>query len=248
MISILAPAKLTLSLEITGVRSDGYHLLKAEMVSVSLMDKLEISEGKGISVTHQYPNQPWKFPNDNSVPEDDNNLVSSALKLLKRQVAVSINKKIPPGAGLGGGSSDAAAILRWAGHKDLISASKIGADVPFCIQGGRALVSGIGEKVKRVSHLEKDFTLLIPPFSCSTKAVFQHWDKLGGPKGDNGNDLEPAAVDLYPDLRKWRDLLGDSTGIRPRLAGSGSTWYVEGAFPKEGLHVVSSMPNEEFDD
>ena len=67
MISILAPAKLTLSLEITGVRSDGYHLLKAEMVSVSLMDKLEISEGEGISVTHQYPNQPWKFPNDNSV-------------------------------------------------------------------------------------------------------------------------------------------------------------------------------------
>ena len=105
-------------------------------------------------------------------------------------------------------------------------------------------MSGIGENIKKMNYKKQDFTLLIPPFSCSTKAVYEHWDYLGGPKGDHGNDLEPAAVSLYPELGKWRDLLGDTTGAQPRLAGSGSTWYVEGAFPKEGLHVVSSIPKQ----
>ena len=248
MVSIIAPAKLTLSLEIIGVRTDGYHLIKAEMVSLDLIDTLQISEGDEIEVQTDYPYQPWEFPEETSVPEDDNNLVAKALTLTGRKVAVRINKRIPPGTGLGGGSSNAAAVLRWDKYEDLKCAAQIGADVPFCINGGRALVSGIGENIKKMSYKKQDFTLLIPPFSCSTKAVYEHWDHLGGPKGDHGNDLEPAATSLYPELNKWRDLLGDATGKQPRLAGSGSTWFVEGAFPKEGLHVVSSMPRQNFGD
>ena len=248
MVSIMAPAKLTLSLEITGVRTDGYHLIKAEMVSLDLIDTLQISEGDEIEVQTDYPYQPWEFPEETSVPEDDNNLVAKALTLTGRKVAVRINKRIPPGTGLGGGSSNAAAVLRWDKYEDLKCAAQIGADVPFCINGGRALVSGIGENIKKMSYKKQDFTLLIPPFSCSTKAVYEHWDHLGGPKGDHGNDLEPAATSLYPELNKWRDLLGDATGKQPRLAGSGSTWFVEGAFPKEGLHVVSSIPRQNFGD
>jgi 4-diphosphocytidyl-2-C-methyl-D-erythritol kinase len=248
MVSIMAPAKLTLSLEIIGVRTDGYHLIKAEMVSLDLIDTLQISEGDEIEVQTDYPYQPWEFPEETSVPEDDNNLVAKALTLTGRKVAVRINKRIPPGTGLGGGSSNAAAVLRWDKYEDLKCAAQIGADVPFCINGGRALVSGIGENIKKMSYKKQDFTLLIPPFSCSTKAVYEHWDHLGGPKGDHGNDLEPAATSLYPELNKWRDLLGDATGKQPRLAGSGSTWFVEGAFPKEGLHVVSSIPRQNFGD
>ena len=248
MVSIMAPAKLTLSLEIIGVRTDGYHLIKAEMVSLDLIDTLQISEGDEIEVQTDYPYQPWEFPEETSVPEDDNNLVAKALTLTGRKVAVRINKRIPPGTGLGGGSSNAAAVLRWDKYEDLKCAAQIGADVPFCINGGRALVSGIGENIKKMSYKKQDFTLLIPPFSCSTKAVYEHWDNLGGPKGDHGNDLEPAATSLYPELNKWRDLLGDATGKQPRLAGSGSTWFVEGAFPKEGLHVVSSIPRQNFGD
>ena len=246
MVSIMAPANLTLSLEIIGVRIDGYHLIKAEMVSLDLIDTLQISEGDEIEVQTDYPYQPWEFPEETSVPEDDNNLVAKALTLTGRKVAVRINKRIPPGTGLGGGSSNAAAVLRWDKYEDLKCAAQIGADVPFCINGGRALVSGIGENIKKMSYKKQDFTLLIPPFSCSTKAVYEHWDHLGGPKGDHGNDLEPAATSLYPELNKWRDLLGDATGKQPRLAGSGSTWFVEGAFPKEGLHVVSSIPRQHF--
>ena len=248
MVLILAPAKLTLSLEIIGVRSDGYHLIKAEMVSLDLVDTLNISEGQGIEVQTNYPNQPWEFPKETLVPEDDNNLVADALSLIGRKASVRINKKIPPGTGLGGGSSNAAAVLRWGKYEDLKCAVEIGADVPFCINGGRALVSGIGENVEKMSYKKQEYTLLIPSFSCSTKAVYEHWDQLGGPKGDHGNDLEPAATSLYPELNKWRDLLGNTTGQEPRLAGSGSTWYVEGAFPKRGLHVVSSIPRQKFGD
>jgi len=243
MIYLYAPAKLTLSLEIEGLRDDGYHLVKAEMVSLDLMDELEINEdgGKGIAVSSEYLSQPWGFDKESSVPNNENNLVFKALDLLNVEMSVYIRKRIPPGAGLGGGSADAAAVLRWGGFKDLIAASQLGADIPFCLQGGRAFVAGIGEKISPIAYKEQTFTLLMPPISCSTVAVYEHWDRIGGPRGDNGNDLEPAVIDLYPELKKWRDQLGEATGVRPRLAGSGSTWFVEGSFPQEGHHVVSTI-------
>jgi len=244
MVNLYAPAKLTLSLEIKGIRDDGYHLIEAEMVSLDLMDELEIHDDEGggcIEVSTEYLNQPWGFDTESSVPDNENNLVSKALNLLNTEKSVYIRKKIPPGTGLGGGSADAAAVLRWGKFEDLVAASRLGADVPFCLQGGRAIVAGIGEKITPVAHREQTFTLLIPPFSCSTVEVYEHWDRIGGPRGDNGNDLEPAVMDLYPELEKWRDQLGEATGVSPRLAGSGSTWFVEGSFPQKGHHVVSTI-------
>ena len=67
---------------------------------------------------------------------------------------------------------------------------------------------------------------------------------MGGPTGDNGNDLEPAALEVAPELARWRDELSDSAGTRARLAGSGSTWFVEGAHPGEGRVVARTTPPE----
>jgi 4-diphosphocytidyl-2-C-methyl-D-erythritol kinase len=128
--------------------------------------------------------------------------------------------------------------LRWAGCDDLEVAASIGADVPFCLVGGRARVAGIGEAVEPLPFQDRTFTLLTPPLAASTVEVYRRWDELGGPVGDNGNDLEPAALSVVPDLARWRDELGDAAGLTPRLAGSGSTWFVEGAFPGAGRLVT----------
>ena len=90
---------------------------------------------------------------------------------------------------------------------------------------------------------EWTFTLLTPPVHCATEAVYRAWDDLGGPTGDNGNDLEPAALAVEPRLAEWRDRLGDATGATPVLAGSGSTWFVEGAHPAvPDAVVVRTVP------
>ena len=230
---ILAPAKLTVSLRITGVRPDGYHLIDAEMVSLDLADRLTISEhGAGVTYSGTH--------GADIAPGVD--LVSQALDLVRTQAEVRVEKLIPVGGGLGGGSSDAAAILYWAGLDDLTAAAGIGADVAFCIRGGRARVTGIGEIVDPLPYEERTYTLVFPPFECSTPAVYRRWDELGGPRGDNGNDLEPAALDLEPRLEEWRDRLGDHSGELPRLAGSGSTWLVDGTHPGPGFVVVKTVP------
>jgi 4-diphosphocytidyl-2-C-methyl-D-erythritol kinase len=149
---------------------------------------------------------------------------------------------VPAGAGLGGGSADAAAVLRWAGVTDPEVAVGLGSDVGFCLVGGRARVRGIGEQLEPLGHRDLTITLATPPLHCSTPVVYAAWDRLGGPRGDNGNDLEPAALDAYPELERWRDELADATGARPRLAGSGSTWFVEGDHPGAGRRVVHTVP------
>ena len=158
-----------------------------------------------------------------------------------RTAAVTLHKEIPAGAGLGGGSADAAAVLRWAGVEDLAVAARLGGDVPFCVHGGRARVTGIGEVLEPLPYVERTFTLLTPPLHCSTPAVYRAWDSLGGPTADGPNDLEPAALAVAPDLARYRDELGDATGMTPVLAGSGSTWFVDGAFREAG-RVVTTLP------
>lgn len=229
---VIAPAKLTRSLRITGVRDDGYHLIDAEMVAVDLVDTIVFSPGDGLALVDASPD----------VPLDDSNLVCRALALAGRTCHVEITKRIPSGAGLGGGSADAAATLRWAGLADLHLGAALGADVSFCLVGGRARVTGIGEQVEPLPFEERAFTLLTPPVQCDTAAVYRTWDQLGGPTADGPNDLEPAALALHPELARWRDVLGDATGQTPTLAGSGSTWFVDGSFPGEGCVVVHALP------
>lgn len=230
-----APAKLTRTLRVVGVRDDGFHLIESEMVSVTLADELIIDEsGEGLQV----------IPADTGleVTVGADNSITRALALTGRRAGVRLVKHIPAGAGLGGGSSDAAAILRWAGFNDPIRAASLGADVAFCLHGGRARVTGIGEKIEPLDDLDMTFTLVIPDVGCSTPQVYAAWDALGGPRSEGANDLEPAALAVEPSLAIWRDRLGDATGQTPMLAGSGSSWFVEGAYPGDGRIVVETVP------
>jgi 4-diphosphocytidyl-2-C-methyl-D-erythritol kinase len=238
---VTAPAKLTLSLRVTGVRPDGYHLLDAEMVALDLADTLYFSDGDGLEVVDAGASA----GGHGEVPTDGSNLVNKALSLVGRKAHVRLVKRIPAGAGLGGGSADAAAVLRWGGASGtagLEMAAELGSDVPFCFAGGaRARVRGTGQILEplRVEDVANDtYTLLVPPFGVATSAVYQAWDDLGGPFSDNFNDLEPAALRVEPRLASWRDQLADATGQRPVLAGSGSTWFVPGAHPGQSRVVV----------
>ncbi len=255
---LLAPAKLTVSLRVTGVREDGYHLLEAEMVTVSLVDVVQLEPGTGLALVDEVPGGLGL----RGIPPGESNLVERALTAVGKSAAARVVKRIPPGAGLGGGSADAAAVLRWAGAGDPRLAARIGADVPFCVTGGRARVSGIGEAVEPMAFEERSYVLLLLPFGMSTASVFAAWDRMhaaskhraGGDTGSSDgpvndgpvndgpvNDLELAALRVEPRLARWRDCLGDATGMRPRLAGSGSTWFVEGEPEALGLAGRSSL-------
>ncbi len=229
MTVVRALAKLTVTLRVTGVRDDGFHLLDAEMVTVDLADDLAFSDGDGLFVDVVGGAAP--------VPTDDSNLVRRALRAVGATAQVRLTKRIPSGGGLGGGSADAAAVLRWAGVTDPAVAAALGADVPFCLVGGRARVTGVGEIVDPLPFEIRTFTLLTPPFGVRTPAVYRAWDDLGGPTA-GANDLEPAALAVEPRLATWRDRLGDASGLTPTLAGSGSSWFVEGDHPGPGLVVV----------
>ena len=236
MIRLEAPAKLTLTLSVTGVRADGYHLIDAEMVALDIADVVTIEDADSTSITIDGP-----FAE--GIPTDESNLVHKALALTGRTARVHISKNIPHGGGLGGGSTDAAAILRWANFTDHAAAAAVGADIPFSLVGGRAHVSGIGEIVQPLPYESRDITLLIPPVHVSTPLVYKTWDAMGGPRGDNGNDLEPAALAAVPELREWRQRIAEALGQTPFLAGSGATWFVYGHAPDiseqvTGLGVV----------
>jgi 4-diphosphocytidyl-2-C-methyl-D-erythritol kinase len=273
-----APAKLTLSLRITGVRPDGYHLIESDMATIDLADTLTLSRGDRLTVSTDegplgraraagWPSLP--------IPTGPDNLVRRALAATGRKAAVHLVKRVPPGAGLGGGSADAAAVLRWAGRTDPDLAARLGADVPFCVRGGRARVSGIGERLEPLPYVDRSFILMLLPFGVSTVAVYRAWDDLvdrgvvalpwppaggsrlratvsdpagdpgpvgqrddpgGAPEGDAGvNDLEAPALEVEPRLKPWRTVLSEATGRRPRMAGSGSTFFVEGTPESCGL-------------
>ncbi|HEV7720167.1 MAG TPA: 4-(cytidine 5'-diphospho)-2-C-methyl-D-erythritol kinase, partial [Iamia sp.] len=158
-----APAKLTLALRVTGVRPDGLHLVDAVMVTLDLADTLTFGPGDGLTVEETGRGLP--------VPATDDNLVRRALRAVGRTADVHLAKRIPAGGGLGGGSADAAAVLRWAGRADEVAlAATLGADVPFCLRGGRARVTGIGEVLAPEPHQDATYTLVVPPFGCSTPA------------------------------------------------------------------------------
>jgi 4-diphosphocytidyl-2-C-methyl-D-erythritol kinase len=227
---------------VVGVRNDGFHLIDAEMITLDLHDSLRISPGpSAISVSGPFAH---------GVPTSPDNLVVRALQLANRTATVHIEKRIPNGGGLGGGSADAAAVLRWAGYTDLEGASRLGADIPFCMVGGRAHVRGIGEIVEPFTADQRldeplDITLVVPPLHVSTPAVYRAWDELhrGAVRGepasahddagvndsvDGPNDLQAAALVVEPQLARWRDRIREAAGVSPTLAGSGATWFLRG--------------------
>lgn len=180
---IKAYAKINISLDIVGKRKDGYHLLEMIMQSIDLYDEINIekqTENITITCDKQY------------VPIDERNLAYKAAKLFKEEfkinsgVNININKNIPVCAGLAGGSTDAAAVLKIMNKLFNINASeeklmelglKLGADVPYCINGGTALCKGIGEDVTNLKPFKDKILVLVkPPFGVSTKSVYQEFN------------------------------------------------------------------------
>lgn len=180
---IKAHAKINISLDVVGKREDGYHLLEMIMQNIELYDEIDIEKKQaGIQIECNVP----------YVPTDERNLAYKAAKLfverfeIKSGVKISIKKNIPVAAGLAGGSSNAAAVLK--GMRDLFQVDagdaelkkvglNIGADVPYCIVGGTAVCKGIGEIVIPLKPFKNHIVVVVKPhFGVSTKEVYSALD------------------------------------------------------------------------
>ncbi len=177
-----APAKINLSLDILGKREDGYHDLRMVMQSVSLCDTLRMEKAEGIHL----------FCREEEIPLDERNTVWKAAEIFLREtgfpgVRVELEKAIPSQAGLGGGSADAAAFLRGANrlYQAGLSPEKlremgkqVGADVPFCVEGGLALAEGIGDRLTSLPPMPDCRILLCKPLAgVSTAAAYAQADQ-----------------------------------------------------------------------
>jgi 16S rRNA (adenine1518-N6/adenine1519-N6)-dimethyltransferase len=234
-----AYAKLTLSLHVTGTRADGYHDLEMLVVPISEPhDELVIRPALSASITVSGPYRA-------GVPADDTNLALRAADALHANLAIELHKGIPPGGGLGGGSVDAAAVLKAAStvaglDLDVVDVERIaaalGADVPFCVRSGGAMrVRGVGDDLARVVLPELSVVVATPPYGCATADVYRAWDALGGPAGETvdldglpplRNDLEPAAHHVEPRLVAFKAAVELAAGAPAILAGSGSSYAV----------------------
>ncbi|MGE5330077.1 MAG: 4-(cytidine 5'-diphospho)-2-C-methyl-D-erythritol kinase [Deltaproteobacteria bacterium] len=250
-LSIKAPAKINLYLDVIGKRSDGYHDLKMIMQTVSLYDEIKltkISEGIELIVNA-------------NIPTGEKNTASKAAKLMldkfgiKDGVKIEIEKNIPIGAGLAGGSADAAGVIK--GMNSLFElgqtsehlsqlGKKVGADVPFCVIGGTALVEGIGERITQLDSFSSiDVVMVKPNFSVSTAYVFGKYidnkpmtkpctEKLIDNMKNHDlqevgkslyNALESVTAVEYPVIDEIKEELLRTGAEGSLMSGSGSTVY-----------------------
>lgn len=220
-----ARAKLNLDLQVTGKRPDGMHELRTVMQAIELHDLLvvEATEETMLSVTGF------------ELPAGDANTVIAAHAEVESAAGRSLPasyhlyKRIPPGSGLGGASSDAAAAMRA-----LVSlhgldldlkplAARIGADVTFFLTGGSALVEGMGERVTPIEGSAVSwFAVAWPGIELSTAAVYEAWDRMGASGRKGPNDLREAAAQVEPSLDRFAEHLGDGW----QLTGSGSAFFL----------------------
>ena len=242
-----ALAKVTLSLRVVATRSDGYHDIEALTVSTAgPADFVHLNRRlrRGIHVVVQ----PY-----GAAPADASNLAVRAAEMLwphldqRGGLGIRLRKQIPTGAGLGGGSSDAAAVLRLLGHVGRIPepqlldiAAQLGSDVPFCLRGTPAWMRGRGEQLEPIDGMPSLMLVVaVPPFGCSTPAVYRAWDDLGGPATERHvdapppyqpllpafvNDLEAAAEHVEPRLVAFRERFEDAMQRPAFLCGSGSAY------------------------
>ncbi len=253
MLRLPAPAKLNLYLHITGRRADGYHLLDSLMVFTDLADRLTIEPGDGFHLTLTGP---FAGPLESA----GNNLAERAARALGDalgkpvDIAMTLEKHIPVAAGLGGGSADAAAVLRglaslWelgADHEAVLHriALGLGADVPVCLDCRPAFVSGIGEALSAPPELPACPVLLANAgVPVSTAAVFaarqgayssdgrfadapETAQALAALLRERRNDLEPAARGLAPEIARVLARLETAPGCAlSRMTGSGGTCF-----------------------
>ena len=248
-LSLDAPAKLNLSLRVVGRRADGFHLLETEMVLLELADRLLLLPGAtGLRV---------EAPPDDEVPVDQSNLAWRGLVAgiggQPELACLALEKRIPAGAGLGGGSSDAAAAWRLgrrsagaseaATPDELAALAVLGADVPFFAAGvAAAVMSGIGEVVTPIEPPPTGHVVLVlPAFRLSTAAVFgelREGDLASDRAG--GNDLLAPALRLRPELGELlREVV--AAGGEPRMTGSGSTIFALSDDPDRAAAVAATL-------
>ena len=274
---IRAPAKVNLFLRVLGRRPDGYHLLDTLIVPVSLYDVIEI---RRVSAKRQQPaNARITLDcDDPAVPAGEENLAYRAAQLLLEQVDrptgihIHIQKRIPLGAGLGGGSTDAAATLLGLNRLFELNVSaarlerlalRLGADVPFFIRARPARAYGIGERLRPVRELVHFWLVIIyPGFPVGTAWVYNKLPKkLTKPTPGNSiatslkrfdrltdllvNDLESVTLESYPKIRLLKEKLLREGAAGGLMSGSGSSVF--GVFGSKGLaqRAFDRLRNEE---
>lgn len=202
-------AKLNLTLDVLGKREDGYHDLKSVMQTISIRDDVEINVGTG---------KPWKLScSVEGIPTDERNLAWKAAKVycdaLNKDpdgIAIRITKRIPSGAGMGGGSADAAAVLRalnrhYGNPLSIFALAELGAqvgsDVPFCTLCGTAMVEGRGERLRKLPDMpDCIFVVVKPEFSVSTPELYRKIDEVTIAERPDNQAMESAL--LAGDLEK----------------------------------------------
>lgn len=247
-----APAKINLSLDVLGRRHDGYHNVEMVMTTIDLSDRIELENIEKdeikVSLESRY------------VPNDERNLAYKAAKILKNKynikqgVSIKIKKNIPVSAGLGGGSSDAAAVLRGLNRlwslgiplEELATLGlEIGSDVPFCVMNTTALVKGRGEIIEKLPPPPSCWVVLAKPnIGVSTKTIFQHvaMEQMTHPQteeiiqslytgdltrlGDHlGNSLESITLELHPEVQRIKKRIRSLGATNVIMSGSGPTVY-----------------------
>lgn len=239
-----APAKLNLSLELRPADRSGYHPLRSLTQTIDRLDLLDVDTGEDERLVVVGAD----------LPDGEDNLVWKAVRALvgrpdRPRLDMALTKAIPHAAGLGGGSSDAAAALRAAalvfGRDDgdvRGVAASVGADVPFFLDGGSVWMEGYGERLTEVEPLA-GFTVAVavPAIEIPTPAAYRRWDELDGPLGAEvdgaalppvlrgfgplRNDLTPAAISLEPELADWAHELAGTWGRPVLMTGSGSAHF-----------------------
>ena len=260
MIALRSFAKINLGLEITGRRADGYHTLRTIFQTIDLSDRLELRETRTprIRLHGSDPRIPW----------DDSNIVARACRLvygnfaLRRGFDITVRKNIPPGAGLGGGSGNAAVMLLFLDRYFSLDipaaqmhemATSLGADVPFFLRGGTALGEGIGEMVTPLpTFRHRAIALYMPATPVSTALVFSRFRLTKAPfpskiqlflrKGDFSilqNDLEKVTFGLFPEIGGIKEKMSRGGCSFVQMTGSGSAVF--GIGPKRALTALPGI-------
>ncbi len=231
-LTLHAFAKLNLSLTVFPITTNGYHPIDSVMQAISLHDTLHI-------MLHADHPSGLHLTCSNSTLVHETNILHKIYQALSHQIPGSLHihleKKIPMGAGLGGDSSNAAALLtilnqecKWALSINTLReiALPFGSDIPFFIPGEPAQVSGFGETIQPINLPFQYFILILPNIHCDTATVYREFDRIPPGETPQINELAPAAFSAYPLLEEWVQKL-EHCGIDPiQLSGSGSTLFI----------------------
>ncbi|HEY2596936.1 MAG TPA: 4-(cytidine 5'-diphospho)-2-C-methyl-D-erythritol kinase [Candidatus Dormibacteraeota bacterium] len=233
---VAARAKLNLDLAILERSDDGYHQVRTHIQAVALHDLIELKRADRTAMTISGPHR--VDPNDNSVRKAHRALEAEAGRELP--TAFHLDKRIPPGAGMGGASSDAAAALKGLAAIHNISAdlhkiaAGIGADVPFFLNGGTALAKGRGERLTTLPTEAAWFAIAWPDIELSTASVYRAWDEV---KGQGPNQLSDAAARVEPRVGEFAMRLGEGW----QMTGSGSAFFLRCADERSAQQATAKL-------